>query len=1192
MKRRLFKGRVETPTDKSLGEDASKQGRNDDKTKELNLTDGADTEVIVEDKGSGEKAGSIVDQVSTARPEVSATSVPVNVSVATPSTPLTTTTIFGDEDLTIAQTLIKLRSKKAKVKGVAFRDVEEPPRLTRSTTTLQPLPTIDPKDKDLAQRIYEEELAELDRAEKKKQKQEEATISILTEEFDEIQARIDADHELAKLYQKEQKWINDFVLIDSKKEEKKSLEPESKGKKSKRIKKVTDSALKHKSSRKQKKMQEQESTKSDEEESADYEHQKEELRMWLTVVSDKEETVDPEILSTKYPIVDWESQKLKNVDMEDLHVYKIIKSNGNISYHKSLSEKRYTFMKEMLKKILNWKLEAEAKSIMAFELLKFVKLQKDLSDWNQQRILTDLYTSGPGDNVVVEAFNAENVSHHSNDPLHSGEDSIQLKDLMEILTKLQQRVLNLETTKTNQEMEINNLKRRVKKLEKKQGLRTHKLKRLYKVVFSARIESSDEEKVWDQGRFDDQEMFDIGVLDGEEVVVEKAVANKEVSAVKEVDAAQDQVNAAITTTAKDLTVDNITLTKALESLKTSKLKIRGIVVRNHKNPSESTTIPTSISDSTSPKARGVVMQEPSETTTTTMPIPLKVQDKGKGIIVEEPLMMKKKEQISFDEQEARRLQAELDQEQRLAKEEAQKALEANIVEKLFMEFIEKKRKFFAAKRAEERRNRPPTKAQQRSLMGTYLKNMDGWKPKASKNKSFAKIKELFDKAMTRINNFVDFRTELVEESSKKAEETELKRYLEIVPNDEDDVTINATPLSSMSPTINDYKIHKEGRKDYFQIIRANGSSQMHKVEIIFHEKVVRIPLTHGKMLRVLGKQSEEKAKHLMSAKAEEQKLEDILVVRNLSKVFPDNLSGLPPSREIKFRIDLILSAIPVVKSPYHLVPSEMEELKKSIMYTDHKSLQRIFNQKELNMRQCRWIEIFSEYDCEICYHPGKSSIKDKILAAQNEASEAVNALAEMLRGLDEQMERMKKDIALYVSKCLTCSKVKAKHHRPSGLLQQPKILEWKWKIIAMDFVTKSMQEALGTQLNISTAYHPHTDGQSECTIQSLKDMLRACVLDFWGEIREGKLIGIEIIQGTTEKISHIKDRLRVACDRVVRFRKKGKLAPRFVGPFEIIERIGPVAYRVRLPQELKEPVEILEREIKKLKRSRIPIVKD
>ncbi|GKA62869.1 putative reverse transcriptase domain-containing protein [Tanacetum coccineum] len=214
---------------------------------------------------------------------------------------------------------------------------------------------------------------------------------------------------------------------------------------------------------------------------------------------------------------------------------------------------------------------------------------------------------------------------------------------------------------------------------------------------------------------------------------------------------------------------------------------------------------------------------------------------------------------------------------------------------------------------------------------------------------------------------------------------------------------------------------------------------------------------------------------------------------------------------------------------------------------------------------------------------------------------------------------------------------------------------------------QSMQEALGTHLDMSTAYHPQTDGQSECTIQTLEDMLKACVLDFrgswdvhlllvkfsynnsyhssvrcalfealygikcrspiiWAEVGEGQLIGPELVQETTEKISQIKDRLKAA--RVVRVRKKGKLAPRFVGPFAIIKKVGPVAYRLDLPKELndvhdtfyvsnlkmcladptlqvpldeirvdpklnfvEEPVEILEREFKKLKRNRFAIVK-
>ncbi|GJR16507.1 putative reverse transcriptase domain-containing protein [Tanacetum coccineum] len=128
------------------------------------------------------------------------------------------------------------------------------------------------------------------------------------------------------------------------------------------------------------------------------------------------------------------------------------------------------------------------------------------------------------------------------------------------------------------------------------------------------------------------------------------------------------------------------------------------------------------------------------------------------------------------------------------------------------------------------------------------------------------------------------------------------------------------------------------------------------------------------------------------------------------------------------------------------------------------------------------------------------------------------------------------------------------------------------------------KEALGTRLDMSMAYHPQTDGQSERTIQTLEDMLKACVKDFRGswdvhlplcrspilleEVGKGQLIGPEIVQETTEKISQIKDRLKAAHDLC--FGKKCKLAPRFVGPFEITERISPIAYRIRLPQELND----------------------
>ncbi|GJR64550.1 putative reverse transcriptase domain-containing protein [Tanacetum coccineum] len=361
---------------------------------------------------------------------------------------------------------------------------------------------------------------------------------------------------------------------------------------------------------------------------------------------------------------------------------------------------------------------------------------------------------------------------------------------------------------------------------------------------------------------------------------------------------------------------------------------------------------------------------------------------------------------------------------------------------------------------------------------------------------------------------------------------------------------------------------------------------------------------------------------------------------------------------------------------------------------------------------------------------------------------------------------MKADIATYVDKCLTCAKVKAEHLKPSGLLQQPEIPEWKWENVTMDFVsglprtpsgydsiwvivdrlTKSahflptkktdsieklaqlylkeivcrhgvpvsvisdrdslftsrlwvsLQKALGTQLDLSTAYHPQTDGQSERTIQTLEDMLRACVIDFgnswdrhlplvefsynnsyhasikaapfealygrkcrspvcWSEVGESQLTGPELVRETTEKIVQIKNRLLTARSRqksyadlkrrltefevgdkvmlkvspwkgVIRFGKRGKLSPRFVGPFKVIERIGPVTYKLEFPNKLhgihntfhvsnlkrcfvnddvvipldevqlddklhfvEEPVKIMDRELKRLKQSRIPIVK-
>ncbi|GJR71054.1 hypothetical protein Tco_0083419 [Tanacetum coccineum] len=144
--------------------------------------------------------------------------------------------------------------------------------------------------------------------------------------------------------------------------------------------------------------------------------------------------------------------------------------------------------------------------------------------------------------------------------------------------------------------------------------------------------------------------------------------------------------------------------------------------------------------------------------------------------------------------------------------------------KLFQQLLEKRRKHFAAKRAEEQRNKPPTKAQQKKTMITYLKNMEGWKHKDLRSEGFDSIKELFDKAFKRVNIFVDYRTEVMEESSKKAEaevtEGSSKRAGDELEQEEEEVTVDAIPLATKPPSIVDWKILKEGKISYYQIIRV------------------------------------------------------------------------------------------------------------------------------------------------------------------------------------------------------------------------------------------------------------------------------------------------------------------------------------------------------------------------------------
>ncbi|GJU54993.1 hypothetical protein Tco_1228707 [Tanacetum coccineum] len=170
------------------------------------------------------------------------------------------------------------------------------------------------------------------------------------------------------------------------------------------------------------------------------------------------------------------------------------------------------------------------------------------------------------------------------------------------------------------------------------------------------------------------------------------------------------------------------------------------------------------------------------TTTTTRP-------KDRGVVVEEP---SEKYQIALNEQIARDIQAKLDaeliEEQKLAKkqeEEANIALIEGVADeekaKLFMELMEKRRKHFAALRAQEKRNRPPTKAQKRTQMSTYLKHMGGYTYKQLKGKTFDEIQKLFDKEIKRVNTFVAMGSKVQERKDNKEEVARIDIFVTVMP---------------------------------------------------------------------------------------------------------------------------------------------------------------------------------------------------------------------------------------------------------------------------------------------------------------------------------------------------------------------------------------------------------------------------
>ncbi|XP_050373418.1 uncharacterized protein LOC126791060, partial [Argentina anserina] len=340
------------------------------------------------------------------------------------------------------------------------------------------------------------------------------------------------------------------------------------------------------------------------------------------------------------------------------------------------------------------------------------------------------------------------------------------------------------------------------------------------------------------------------------------------------------------------------------------------------------------------------------------------------------------------------------------------------------------------------------------------------------------------------------------------------------------------------------------------------------------------------------------------------------------------------------------------------------------LFSDHKSLKYLFSQKELNMRQRRWMELLKDYDFTLEYHPGKANVVADALSRKPRGVVASLMVQEwfMLEAASEFLWKWEQISMDFVTGLPRSKKghdtiwvivdrlTKSAHFLPVSMKYSVDVLGKLYvdEVVRLHgapvsivsdrdarFTSKfwgGLQKAMGTTLDMSTAFHPQTDGQTERVNQVMEDMLRACVLDFkgswedhlrliefaynnsyhssigmapyealygrpcrspicWAEVGDEALMGPEVVQETTEKISIIRDRIRTAQSRqksyadlkrrhvefeigdhvflkvspmrgVVRFGKKGKLAPRYVGPFEILEKVGELAYRLALPTSM------------------------
>ncbi|GJZ56823.1 hypothetical protein Tco_0612317 [Tanacetum coccineum] len=427
----------------------------------------------------------------------------------------------------------------------------------------------------------------------------------------------------------------------------------------------------------------------------------------------------------------------------------------------------------------------------------------------------------------VETHHDDSVPIPSNDPLLSGEDRMQLTELMILCTNLQKQVLDLERQRMLKQRRLKvDESRRVESSEDKDSLGAQEDASKQRTSFED-IDKDAEVSLVDEThrRLDDAKMFDTDDLHGDEVIVDMAVGEKQEQSAK-VDERE------VSTSVEDSVAPIILVSTAGEGVTATKI-----------NEITTTTVTTAATTKTTtrPKARGVVVQEPSEfRTTTSSPQasqPSKTKDKGKAIMIEPEVPLKKKDQVALDEEMARnleaQLQAELIEEERLARKKEEEAnialieswentqamMEADRLlaerlqtreqeeltdeekAKLFMEFIEKRRKHFAALRAQEKRKRDLTKTQKVEIkMSIYLKAYSGKKDENSSKK--AEITQ--DSSAKRAGDKLESDKSKKQKSDENKEvevdnEAKLKKHMVTVKDD--DIAIDVKPLATKPPVI-------------------------------------------------------------------------------------------------------------------------------------------------------------------------------------------------------------------------------------------------------------------------------------------------------------------------------------------------------------------------------------------------------